>query len=100
MDKELTDTASSLNKQSDTHMIDVEKNAKKRLAFEQNLGCNGDVLAITSKAHGEEGSLANENIKKDDGAMDKKRHKKIDGTSVFEASIGSATSLEDDRRKQ
>ncbi|KAK1645138.1 hypothetical protein QYE76_062943 [Lolium multiflorum] len=101
IDKDLADTASSPVKQTDTHMTDLEKNVKKRLAFEQDANKATEVLAITNSMHVVDGGAIEEET--DVGGKiekDKKRHKRADGTSTSSASIGSAASLEDDRPTQ
>jgi hypothetical protein len=82
-------------------MTDLEKNVKKRIAFEQDANKATEVLAITNSMHVVDGGAIEEET--DVGEKiekDKKRHKRADGTSTSSASIGSAASLEDDRPTQ
>jgi hypothetical protein len=95
----LSDTASSPNKVNDQLMTDVEKNAKKRLAFGPNIA-DGETLAITNEMHVDVENSPNIGEEYDQANKDKKRYKKEDGTSISGQSNGSAASPEDDRRVQ
>ena len=97
--EELKDTASSPVKPVDQHMLEMEKNAKKRLAFEQTEPPNTGILVITNTTQLEEGLPSAVKGREEESIKDKKMHKE-DGTSNSEQSVGSAASLKGDRRKQ
>jgi hypothetical protein len=97
-DKDLIGTEPSPEEQVDIHMSDSEKNAKKRLALENDPHSADTRLAITN-------SMLTDNVEEalqQDGMveLENKRYKMHDGTSVSGASNGSAASFEDDRRVQ
>ena len=99
-EEELTDTGLSPIKINDHHMLDMEKNAKKRLAFD-HVNKKGVVpLALTNSRHTDGDTLLQTKESVEHAEKDKKRHKREDGTSLSEQSNGSAASLEDDRREQ
>ena len=81
-------------------MLDMEKNAKKRLAFEGMEIQNTGVLAVTNNMHVDDEPQAVKDANGEDIIKDKKRYRREDGTTVSGQSLGSAASLEDDRRSQ
>ncbi|KAM0861002.1 hypothetical protein ACQ4PT_046180 [Festuca glaucescens] len=105
MNEELDDTAISPVKVGDVHMTDNEKNAKKRLSFDQegmqasdahdnqDVDPNKNALMIIDGSKGLETEVEN-----DDTGKENKRHKKDGDTSS--ANTGSAASLEGDRQTQ
>jgi hypothetical protein len=100
MDRELEDTATSPSKVGDLPMTDAEKNAKKRLTFDQTPPAGGKTLALTNAMHVDGIPFIDQEGEKENKEKDKKRYKKEDGTSVSGQSHGSAASFEDDRRVQ
>jgi hypothetical protein len=101
VDKDLRDTATSPIKTKDIAMSDAEKNAKKRIAFEDDQNINPAALALTNSAMHVDGELLLAEGEGDNVEVNgKKRHKSTDGTSISGASTESAASLEGDRRVQ
>jgi hypothetical protein len=81
----------------------MEKNAKKRLAFDHVKGNPKETLtlALTNCMHVDGDNINKVVVEEDDKEKkDKKRHKGVDGTSVSNTSSGSAASLEGVRREQ
>ena len=97
---DLTDTATSPSKPIDQHMLDLEKNAKKRLDFDKVSSASVGVLPLTNAMHVDGDSVVPPSETGDQVVKDQKRYKREDGTSVSGQSNGSAASFEDDRRAQ
>ncbi|KAM0913347.1 hypothetical protein ACQ4PT_012207 [Festuca glaucescens] len=96
-DDDLMDTGTSPVKKGGIPMSEAEKNAKKRLGFEEESENLGNELFVVNSGLGVENIPdRGEGVVVVD-AMDNKRHKREDGTSV---SARSAASLEDGRRAQ
>jgi hypothetical protein len=93
-DKDLADTATSPIKTKDIIMSEVDKNAKRRLAFEQNSGKLTTETMIPTDVN----MVADLPVPVEElpAVNDGKRHKGVNGTT----SSGSAASHEGDRREQ
>jgi hypothetical protein len=106
-DHDLEDAISGPVKKGDTHMSDVDKLAKKRLAletganiFSENLGLSpmGNKIVDPMTVDGD--LLSGNAGKEPEDGKEKKRHKKIDDNTVSYTNLGSAALLEGDRRSQ
>ncbi|KAK1631429.1 hypothetical protein QYE76_005744 [Lolium multiflorum] len=98
---DLEDTAASPIKDGDTNMTDLDKNAKKRLAFDQETLNQSGTLVVANNVMVTDQVLGEgEELDKCEETKDNKRHKRSNGTAISGTSTGSAASLEDDRQVQ